>query len=184
MRRKTKVDDSHFIPIVGDGVIASGGTADGRAIPVLIVDCENHREVVNLVYLHTDLPPGDASCTWGINKKNAFLLFSFSKPSEVNFGVKFDLQNQANLADGIVQSQGVYLQPSVFGRRVAEGLDSPKILVEVAPQTKIPDWDERLVKAMTKKMRSHGLSRRQAKVAAKDYFQRTREMWTMRMGSV
>jgi hypothetical protein len=112
------------------------------------------------------------------------LLFSFSKPSEVNFGVKFDLQSQANLADGIVQSQGVYIQPSVFGKRVAEGLDSPKVLVEVAPRTKIPDWDERLVKAMTKKMRSHGMSRRQAKEAAKDYFQRTRELWALRMGSV
>ncbi|MCD1632115.1 hypothetical protein [Marinobacter shengliensis] len=184
MKRKTKMDDSHFVPIVSDGAIATGGTADGRAIPVLVVDCENHKEVLNLVHLHTDSPPGDVNCTWGINKKYAFLLFSFSKPSEVNFGVKFDLQSQANLADGIVQSQGVYIQPSVFGKRVAEGLDSPKVLVEVAPRTKIPDWDEWLVKAMTKKMRSHGMSRRQAKEAAKDYFQRTRELWALRMGSV
>lgn len=176
--------DSHFVPIVGDGAIAHSDTADGRAIPVLIVDCENHKEVLNLVHIHTSSPPGDVNCTWGINKKNAFLLLSFSKPSEVNFGLIFDLHTQANLADGIVQSQGVYIQPSTFGKRVAEGLDNPKILVEVAPQTKLPDWDERLIKAMSLKMREHGMSRRQAKDAAKDYFQRTREVWALRMSDV
>ena len=54
--------------------------------------------------------------------------FSFSKPSELSFGVKFDLQSQASLADGKVQPQGVYLQPSVFGARVAEGLENPNRL--------------------------------------------------------
>lgn len=182
MRRRTKLADSHFVPIVGDGAIANGGTADGRAIPVLVVDCENHKAVLNLVQLHVSSPPGDVTCTWGINKKHAFLLFSFSKPSELSFGVKFDLQNQANLADGIVQSQGVYLQPSVFGAKVAEGLDNPKVLIEVAPRTKLPDWDDRLIKAIALKMRKYGMSRRQAKEAAKDYLQRTREVWAFRMG--
>jgi hypothetical protein len=179
--RRTKLDESLIVPIVGDGAIATCDTGEGRSIPVLIVDCENHKEVLNLVHLHAESPPGDVVCTWGINKKNAVLLLSFSKPAELTFGLMFDLQSQAGLADGVVQAQGVYIQPSVFGMRVAEGLDNPKILVEVSPQTKLPDWDERLSKAMSHRMRSYGMSRRQAKNAAKEYFKRTRELWTFRM---
>ncbi|QTN41445.1 hypothetical protein [Marinobacter salsuginis] len=184
MRRKTKMADSHFAPIVGDGAIAHGSTADGRAIPVVVVDCANHKELLNLVHLHVSSPPGDADCTWGANKKHAFLLFSFTKPSVVQFGLMFDLQSQANLADGIVQSQGVYIQPSEFGSRVSEGLDGPKILVEVSPKTKLPDWDERLIKAVSQKMRHKGMSKRQAKEAAKEYLKRTREIWSLRMSDV
>jgi hypothetical protein len=80
MKRKTKMDDSHFVPIVSDGAIATGGTADGRAIPVLVVDCENHKEVLNLVHLHTDSPPGDVNCTWAAIFNPVVQMTAFKRP--------------------------------------------------------------------------------------------------------
>lgn len=183
MKKKFKFNDCHFVPIVGDGAIASYDTAEGRAIPVLILDCSNHRELLNLIYTHQNTPPGDVSCTWGINKENAYLLFDFTRPSEASCGVYFNLENQTSLADGIVHAQGVILQPSESGTKVIEGLNQPKILVEVSPKTKLPDWDKQLLKAIQRKMRREGLPRQHAKNASKEFLARTRELWTLRMKS-
>lgn len=182
MKRKVKLEDSHLVPIVGDGAVANSFTAEGRAIPVLVLDCKNHKELLNLIYLHEHSPPGDVLCTWGINKENAYLLLEFSRPSEVSVGIKFNLETQGGLADGIIQSQGVYLQPSESGEHMAEGLDKLKTLVEVSPKTQIDDWDERLLAVIQKKMRREGMSRKHAKEASKQSLDRIREIWTLRMG--
>lgn len=181
MRKKIKIADSHFVPIVGDGAIAITDAAEGRSIPVLILNCENHRELLNLIYLHENSPPGDVMCTWGANKRYAFLLLDFSRPSKVKVGLKFNLESQGGLADGIVQSQGVYIQPSESGQRVSEGLDNPKILIEVSPKTKLSDWDERLLTAIGDRLKRNGMPRKQATVVAKEFLNRTREIWGLRM---
>lgn len=182
--KKMKIEENICVPIVGDGAIAKGDTAGGRVIPVLVLDCENHKELLNCIYLHENAPPGDVICTWGtktFNSKYAFLLLQFSKPSEVEIALKFDLDTQISLADGIVQSNGVYLQPKESGDRVSEGLEKPKILVEVSPKTKLNNWDEILLKRVIKRMRKEGMSRKQANNAASDFLDRTREMWGLRM---
>ncbi|MGK0270499.1 MAG: hypothetical protein ACI88H_001145 [Cocleimonas sp.] len=181
MPKKIKIDDNHFVPIISDGAIATSDAGDGRAIPVLVLDCENHKDLLNLIYLHENSPPGDVDCTWGANKAYAFLLLRFNKPSEVDVGIKFDLSRQANLADGIVQSRGVYLQPRESGTRVSCGLDNPKILIEVPPLTKLDDWDQRLHDSIVKSMRREGLSRKQAKLASVEALMRSREFWGFRM---
>jgi len=182
--KKKKTEENICVPIVGDGAIATSDTAGGRVIPVLVLDCKNHKQLLNCIYLHENTPPGDVVCTWGtkaFNSKYAFLLLKFSKPSEVEIALKFDLDTQAGIADGIVQSNGVYLQPKESGSRVVEGLDNPKILVEVSPKTKLNNWDELLLKRVVKRMKKKGMSRKQAKKAASDFLNRTREMWGLRM---
>lgn len=182
--KKKKIEENICVPIVGDGAIANCDTAGGRVIPVLVLDCENHKELLNCIYLHEHSPPGDVVCTWGtkaFNSKYAFLLLQFSKPSKIEIALKFDLDTQITLADGIVQSNGVYLQPKESAPRVSEGLDKPKILVEVSPKTKLNNWDEILLKRVVKRMKKKGLSRKQANKAAYDFLDRTREMWGLRM---
>ncbi|HEX7028345.1 MAG TPA: hypothetical protein VF268_13975 [Gammaproteobacteria bacterium] len=181
MKRKIKLNEGLFVPIMGDGAIASESTAEGRAIPVLILDCKNHKELVNHIHIHEHSPPGDVLCTWAANKRYAFLIFEFYRPTQVKVGVKFDLVTEGGLADAIVQSQGVYIQPAESGKTVAEGLENPKILVEVNPKTKLPDWDERLLKILMRQMKKEGLSKREAKNASYEFLCRTREFWKLRM---
>lgn len=182
---KISIRERIVVPIVGNGAIAMGSTADGRVIPVLVLDCSEHREFLNLVYAHEHSPRGDVMCTWAqkrFNSRYVFLLLQFSRPAEVEIALMFDLDQQAGLADGIVQSHGVYLQPKESGSRVMEGLDKPKILVEVSPETKLPNWDELLHRRARKKlMKREGMSRKQAEAASKEFLVRTREIWGMRM---
>lgn len=182
--KNKKIEEKICVPIVGDGAIAIGGTAGGRVIPVLILDCDNNKELLNCIYLHENTPPGDVVCTWGtkaFNSKYVFLLLQFSRPSEVEVVLKFDLDTQRVLADGIVQSNGVYLQPKESGKRVIMGLDKPKILIEVSPETKLERWDEILLKRISRKMKKSGMSRRQANIASLEALARSREMWGIRM---
>lgn len=181
---KISIPESIVVPIVGDGAIAMGSTADGRVIPVLVLDCSEHREFLNLVYAHENSPRGDVMCTWGqkrFNSRYVFLFLQFARPAAVEIALVFDLDQQASLADGIVQSHGVYLQPKESGSRVMEGLDKPKILVEVSPETKLPNWDELLLGRVHKLMKREGMSRKQAAAASKEFLSRTREIWGMRM---
>ena len=181
--KKTKLEDSFFIPIIRDGAIATGHAAEGRNIPIVILDFTRHPTVQHLIQLHQDVALGDALCTWGINKKFAFLILEFSRPAIVKFGIKFDLSTEAALADGIVQSRGLYIQPGKSGDTIVSNFDYPKILIEVPPKTKIPDWDDRILNAISKRMRHKGLSRKDAKSASKQFLKRMREIWGYRLKS-
>ncbi len=173
-----------LVPIIGDGAIASHSTADGRTIPVLILNCDNHKEFLNLIYLHESSPPGDVTCNWVVKRfapNFVFLILEFHRPLTLRVGLQFDLSRQGELADGIVQSCGVYLQPVESGKKVSEGIDKPKILVEVNPVTKLRNWDDILLKAIRKRIRRGGLSRNQATTTSEEFLKRSREIWGYRM---
>lgn len=179
--KKTKIEDDFFLPIVRDGAIATGSMAEGRNIPILILNCEKNINVLNLIQLHEESSLGDVLCTWGINKKYAFLILEFERPVSVKFGVKFDLETQGSIADGIVQSNGLYIQSGNMGDTIVSNFDDTKLLIEVPAKTKLPNWDEKLTAAISKRMRREGLSRKEAKNASKQFLERMREIWGYRM---
>lgn len=184
--KRVKIKEKSVVPIIGDGAIATIDIAGGRTIPVLVLDCENHKELLNCIYLHENSNPGDVLCSWrtqAFNSRYVFLFLKFSKPSEIEIVLKFDLDTQIAIADGIVQSNGVYLQPSESGLRVSEGLDKQKILVEVSPKTKLDNWDSILLGRIIKKMKREGMSKMLATKVANDYLDRTREIWGLRMNN-
>ncbi|MDG9757817.1 hypothetical protein N7365_06865 [Pseudomonas sediminis] len=171
-----RVDD--YIPLVSDGAIASPDIGDGRLIPVLILDCSNHPAFLNLVRVHQQTPPGDVISRWGygrFNKRFVTLNLRFLKPVELEASIRFDLRMQPALADSIVQAKSVYLQPLESGSRVIEGMDKPKIVIEIPPQTKLPNWDAMLLKQIEIKMKKDGMSRRSVKSAARQHLERIRE---------
>ncbi|HFK2923599.1 hypothetical protein ACSZN3_05675 [Aeromonas hydrophila] len=174
---------TQYIPIISDGAIARRDLGEGKIIPVLVLDCTNHPDFLNLIYIHKTTPPGDVVSRWGysiFNKRYVVLELTFSKPVEVSVQIKFDLRSQAALADSIVQSKAVYLQPSESGIRVIEGLDKPKIVIEIPPKTKLPKWDEILLHQIAKHLKEKGLDRKQSKDAAKQHLERIRELMCKR----
>jgi hypothetical protein len=179
--KKNKIEDDFFLPIVRDGAIATGNMAEGRNIPILILDCEANKNVLNLIQLHKGSLPGDVLCSWGINKKYAFLILEFERPVSVKFGVKFDLEKQGGVADGIVQSNGLYIQAGKMGDTIASNFDDIKLLIEVPSKITLPNWDKKLTAAIFKRMHREGLSRKEAKKASKQVLERMREIWGYRM---
>lgn len=184
--QKKEIPASAVVPIISDGAIAISQMGEGRLIPVLVIDCDNRPDLRELVFAHEHLPPGDVKITWGrrrFQKKAVFLYLQFERPAQVDVLLEFDIADQGGLVDGILHARGVYLQPKESGKRVVEGMNREKILVEVPDTGFIPTWEELLRDAVTKRMRKRGLNRKAAQKATDDYIHRIRELWRLRMGS-
>ena len=168
MKNKSK----NYMPIVSDGVIASPVVGDGRLIPVLLLDCTNHPEFINLIKIHQNTPPGDVICRWGYNPFNrrfVELELNFLRPVELEIKILFDLRTQPAIADSIVQAKSVYLQESHSNGRLASSMDKPRIIIEVPPKTKLPKWDSMLLAQIEKKMKQDGVGKKSLKNAAEQH---------------
>jgi hypothetical protein len=178
-----KIDESAIVPIVGDGAIGHPAIADGRIIPVLIVDCAKHQALYELILLHESTPPGDATLVWGrqiFNKKHVYLTVEFSRPLPIKIVLRFTLTKHAGLVDGIIQSRGVYLQPLQSGRKVLEGVDKPKILVEVPSSATFSEWKELHHASVVRNYRKDGAPKSIAKALADEHLERLSEIWGRR----
>lgn len=178
---KLKLRD--IVPIVGDGAIANPDFGDGRFIPVLIVDCGNHPALLDLILIHSETPPGDVVAKWGrrrFEKKHVYLTLDFKRPVETSVSFCFDVAKQGILVDWIRNARGVYLQPTESGSKVSEGINSPKISVEIPSSATLSNWEKMYRDSLIKRYVKNGFSRTQAKEAATQHLARSRELWSKR----
>jgi len=181
---KVKIKKHTIVPIVGDGAIAAPSIAWARLIPVLIVDCNNHKPLEDLILVHKDTPPGDVLVSWGweswgwerFRKRQAFLTLNFQRPVETSATFCFDVSLQGGIVDWIINVRGLYLQPLSSGAKVSEGIAKPKILIEVPPTATFPSWDKIYRRSVEKKYQRQGLSKKQAVEATVEHFARLREL--------
>jgi hypothetical protein len=179
-----RLEPRHLVPIVGDGAIAHPDIGDGRLIPVLVVDCKKHSALHDLIQIHSETPPGDVIVRWGrpiLDKKHVYLTLDFSRPVPTSASLFFDVEKQGVLVDWIINARGVYLQPLTSGTKVINGIDQPKILVEIPPKTRLPGWEEIYQGSVIQSYRKHGYSRAQAKEAAAQHLARLRELAETRL---
>jgi hypothetical protein len=178
MSRKS-IELSNTIKIVGDGAIAMPDIGDGRLIPVLIVDCDSRRDLFDMVMAHQDTPPGDVTVTWGrafFSRKSVYLILEFKKPVETKAVIEFDIAKYGGTADLIINARAFYFQPKDSGTRVIEGLDKPKIIIEVPYETKLDDWDSILHNYLVKKFKKQGATKKEAIAAAQAHLENFRKM--------
>ena len=181
---KATVNSCDIYALVADGAMANPQTADGRLIPVIILDCESKKDLETLVNIHKDTPPGDVMSTWGLkrfNSREVYLVLKFFKPLELSFTIKFDSKHNSMLIDGIIHARSVYLQPGKKGDVFSNDINAPKILIEIPKKTTFNKWDSILTKIVRKKLLSEGASRSEVKEAANEYINRRREVWGRRL---
>ena len=179
-----KLDMTRVVPIVRDGAIAHPSFADGRIIPVLVVDCAMHRQLYDLILIQESTPPGDVVANWGrrpFQAKHVYLTLEFSQPLKTKAVFRFEVKRQAGLVDGIIKSRGVYLQPAELALRVIDGMDKPKILIEVPSSATFPAWDDIHRKSAVQSYRRQGAGRKEAAILADEHLKRVRELWSKRM---
>ena len=153
------------VPNVADAAIAAERFADGRLVPLLILDTTDRPDLEELVRIHEHLSPGDVECQWGAldPKEHISLVLLFKRPIESVAILDFDIVKQGILVDQILAAKLLYIQAGQVGDRFYKNPHAPKILVEI-PDTGIRDyWDKIFHRHMTKHMRRSGLSRPQAK---------------------
>ncbi len=175
---------NYILPVIRDGAIGSQQIGDGRIIPVLILDSTSCKDFETLVEIQEETGPGDVVVVWGynpVNTRNVRLKIRFLKPMELEIIIPFDLKYQGPLVDTIINSRAVYLQSNKYGDSVVEGLQKPKIVIEVKPITKLNNWDKILIDNITKRFRDNGQSKKNAKKLAIDFIEKTRELFSNRM---
>lgn len=172
-----------FEPIA-DGAISAPFTADGRLIPVVIIDTLDDETLINLISIHEDTPPGDVVSIWGyhrFSRKNVFLELIFQQPLEYHIVIKFDLSKHLLLVDCIIQSRAIYLQPGKPGHKLSNDINAPKILIEIPARTTFNKWDSILYKHLHKKFIKNGISRSEMKNAIDEFISVRRDTWGPRI---
>lgn len=184
MKNKISITNSECLDLVADGAIANPVTADGRLIPVIILNTEVDKRLLNLVTIHRDSPPGDVESRWAVkrfSKKFVYLVLKFEKPVELRIAVRFEVDKNSNLIDGIIHSRGVYVQPGKPGDKLSHNVGAPKILVEIPKRTTFEKWDVMLQKHVEKVLKKEGVSRKELKTAVPEYISTRRSVWGGRM---
>lgn len=173
------------VPIVSDAAVATRGTADGRIIPVLIIDTSLRPDIEDMVRAHRYIGAGDAKSTWSIPSRFNFdkisLILTIVKPSRCVLIIEFNIVRQGGLVDQIIYAQGVYIQPGKEGDRLSTTMDHDRILVEVPSRHFRNEWDRIFYKALSKNFKKRGLSRNDSKNAARNFIKEWREFGSKRI---
>jgi hypothetical protein len=186
--RKTKIPLSLIVPIVGDGAMAAPAVADGRLLPVVIVDSSARREVSEVIRVHAHLQPGDVFSQWASSRDNddhVLLNLKFVQPMEVELALLFSIERQAILVETILRGGAVYLQAGTAGDRVSTTMDAPRVLVEIPETGFRPRWDElflsRMMVVMSRQLR---ISRRRARPVTEAFISQIRQLAGLRIGPI
>lgn len=184
--RKAEIDTRLEVPIIHDSALA-GPVADGRLIPVLIFDKDSRPEVSEAVRLHEHIAPGDLESQWATSRdlpNSVLLLLRFQRPIEVEFFLRFSIDEQAILVDMMLSSGAVYLQPGTRGDRLQSTLDAARILAELPETGFRPHWEQLLLRRMTRVMSNRlGVSRKRARPAAERMIDEMRRLAQFRLTS-
>jgi hypothetical protein len=148
----------------------------------LILDTSLHPEIEHLLQVHLHCPPGDAESVWaGLPLSGEVALnLKFIRPLECEFAIRFIPETHAILIDAILHAQSLWFLSGKAGDRMSTTMENPKILVEIPRNEFASIWEKRLPKIYAKRFRAEGLSRPEARRAAVEMIESTREMWKMR----
>jgi hypothetical protein len=175
------------VPIASDGSLARCDYADGRLLPVLILDTTERPDIDAMVLAHKTLGPGDAHSYWqessffDFGSKPVRLLIRVTHPAQCAILMEFDPDRQGGIVDHIIQSEGLYLIPGRPGDRLVSKIDSPKISVEVPSKHFRAEWDKRLRKATFQRFRTMGMGRGDAKLATESMIRSWRDLTSKRI---
>jgi hypothetical protein len=174
------------VPIVADAAIATGIIGDGRLIPLIILDASERHDLEELIRVHQYLRPGDVVSQWATIEDGSgriALLLTFEKPMSMTVLIAFDMTKYGGLIDQIIRAKGLYIQAGKAGDRLIHNPDKPKLILEIPDTGFSRTWDGLLRKSVVKRMREAGLSRREAKDAARLIIIEWRKFGDFRMSS-
>jgi hypothetical protein len=183
---------AQVVEIVGDGAMAGVGVAEGRLVPVIIVDAQNRPDLHDVIQAHDSFRQlGEVTVSWGRPRGSEFynrfivsLLIHFVRPVDTYALILFDAEKAGILVDLIISSEYFYFQAGSPGDRIGKTLDAKRILV-AAPRTGFEKiWEKIYYDALVNEFRSRGLDKKASSDAAEQSISSMREMRTIRVPSI
>lgn len=187
--RKTKISfrtkyEATFPKIVADAAIATVLLGEGRLIPLLIIDTSDRPDIEELVRVHEHVKTGDVEGQWAEvkgRKGKIYLILEFHRPTVLKIVLEFDIETQGGLVDLALTAGGLYVQPGREGDRFMTTPDHPRILVQVSETGFRSHWEHLFLKHLVGRFRRNGLSRPQAKRAARKFLTECRKLLSFRI---
>ncbi|KKI48451.1 hypothetical protein XK97_04660 [Obesumbacterium proteus] len=186
MKNKVAVRNEDYFSLVGDGAIANSKTADGRLIPVMILDTRENKQLEFLVKMHSQIDTGDVISIWGVerfNNSRINLVLFFRSPIELKVAISLNSMKHAGLIEGILISKAVYIQPGSPGDKVSDNINASKILVEIPAKTTFDKWDAIFEKSVIKKLKKEGLRGKNLKEASREHISLIKDIWGKRLNT-
>lgn len=182
--RVEHIPADEIVRIVADGLVSTAMVADGRMLPVLIVDTSERPDIDEYIRVHANAPMGDVRVQWAHAPElnTVILLLSFERPLVMQLRIGFRLAaHQGILVEQILAMGGFYLQAGRDGDRLKTTMDRQRIIME-APDTGFrPIWDKIFHKHTMTVLQERGLGRAQAKTAAHNAIALMRKTGEFRM---
>jgi hypothetical protein len=172
------------VPIVADAAIATGIIGDGRLIPLIILDTSERHDLEELIRVHQYVRPGDVLSQWATIEDGSGrigLLLAFEKPMAMRALIVFEMTKYGGLIDQIIRTKGLYVQAGKSGDRLIHDTERPKLILEIPDTGFSRIWDDLFYRSVVKGMRESGLSRSEAKDAARLYIIEWRKFGDLRM---
>lgn len=174
------------VPIVSDAMMLSAGIADGRSIPVLILDTSQRPDIEAMVCAHEHLGPGDVSVMWSsaglLKRDHVKLVLVFQHPHSCVVIIDFRLAKYGGLVDQLVQNEVLYIQPGRAGDRFKNTMANPRIMIEVPSVSFRERWNQIFVASIIRDCKKRGLSKREIKRRLPEFVAEWRQLSAQRIG--
>lgn len=165
--KKLKIikDDALRTQVVATSTIACEGVANGRNIPVAIVEPDNDGIITDLIITHKSVNNGNCESQWGMTKgyEYAILALSFSSPVEQKIILLFDVIKYGSIVNQILYAKCLYLMTGDSETKLLEHISEPRILLELPCDDFQEDWNKIYRKKKTDYLRKkYGISKKEA----------------------
>lgn len=156
------------LDIISDASISSVNIANGKNIPLVILDTTEYKEIEKAILFHSGINYGKITTIWGKSSDDTLvtLWVNCLEPVPVEFVIPFDVENKVLLIDLIIKTQLLYIQQGKPGDRFKNTMNSPRIMIEIPSTHFYNEWYKLYEKYFTKHFQKKGMNRKIAKSTA------------------
>lgn len=147
--------DTIIATVVNIAALSSVGVANGRTIPVVILQPDEDHKIDAVINAHSGISGGNCESQWGCTyDRNTILLhLEFTEPLAVKIIIPLDIIQNGATIDQIIHTQCLFLMTGNPGMKLSQNLHKERILLEVPSREFAEEWGKLYKKKYCKHLR-------------------------------
>lgn len=139
--KSVKADDV-IATVVNTAALSVAGVANGRTIPVIILQPDEENKIDAVINAHSGISEGNCVSQWGCtNDRNTILLhLEFTEPIAVKIIIPLEIIRNGATIDQIIHTQCLYLMTGNPEMKLSQNLCKERILLEVPSREFTDEW--------------------------------------------
>lgn len=139
--RAAKEDDI-LTTVVNTGALSAYGVANGRTVPVVILQTDREKKIDAAINAHIGISNGNCDSQWGrtCDGNKILLRLEFTVPVAITLIIPFDIISNGATIDQIIHTQCLYLMTGDPGMKLSQNLHKERILLEIPSREFVDEW--------------------------------------------